>query len=137
VFQGSSSTVQIEEEPRPQVPSSAANKVPALQTAADAKPSVVSEGFSVVGNVLSTGTLLIEGHIKGNVSVETVTIGPQGSVEGSIVCNKLVVKGLFKGTAECEDLHVEAKATLEGILSYSRLSAQRGALIEGELLLRQ
>jgi len=107
------------------------------QVRVESKPSIISEGFSFIGDIVSAGTLHIEGQIKGTVKVDAVTIGPSGAVDGSIACARLHVKGRFKGTAECDDLQVDATATVDGFVGYKVLTAQRGANIVGELLVRR
>ena len=103
----------------------------------DAKPSIISEGFAFTGDIVSSGTLHIDGEITGTVKVDVITIGQNGAVDGSIECVQLLVKGALKGTAECQDLQIESAARINGTVSYRGISVQRGATIQGELLLRK
>jgi cytoskeletal protein CcmA (bactofilin family) len=103
----------------------------------DAKPSIVSEGFSFSGDIVSDGTIHIEGNITGSIVVDVITIGIRGVVDGQITCSRLHVKGAFKGIAETDELQVDSTASLDGTVSYKVLTAQRGANIVGELLVRK
>ncbi len=98
------------------------------------KPSVISEGFSLHGDITAKGVLHVEGFIKGNINTEVVNIGPRGAVEGTITCKSLHVKGAFVGTADCDELFIASKARVVGRVTYNTLSVQRGAVIEGDLV---
>ncbi len=98
------------------------------------KPSVISEGFSLVGDITAQGVLHVEGQIRGTVSTESVNIGPTGNVEGRIDCASLQIKGGFSGEAGCRELIISGKAQIKGRISYEVLSIQRGARVEGELI---
>lgn len=104
---------------------------------ASAKPSIISEGFNFTGDIVSRGTLNIDGQIKGTVKVDAVTVGPNGVVDGTLECSKLLVKGVLRGTAECDDLQIDSTATVDGTISYRVFAVQRGANITGELLVRK
>lgn len=97
------------------------------------KPSVISEGFSLVGDISAQGVLHVEGMIKGTVTTDAVNIGITGAVEGKIQCNSLQIKGAFVGEARCQELFIASKARVRGTITYETLSIQRGAYVEGEL----
>jgi hypothetical protein len=97
------------------------------------KPSVISEGFSLVGDITAQGVLHVEGMIKGTVTTEAVNIGITGAVEGKIQCTSLQIKGAFVGEARCQELVIANKARVRGTITYETLSIQRGAYVEGEL----
>ena len=99
-----------------------------------AKPSVISEGFSLHGDVRSPGMLHVEGFIKGSIDSESLNIGPKGAVEGRVSCGSLHVKGSFTGTATCDELFIVSSGRVVGNITYRVLSVQRGALIEGDLI---
>jgi len=103
----------------------------------EAKPSIVSEGFSFTGDIVSEGALHVEGHIKGTIMVESVIIGPRGVVEGTVECGRLHVKGTYRGTATCDELVIDSAASLNGTVGYRMLTAQRGATIVGSLTVRK
>jgi len=97
------------------------------------KPSVISEGFSLVGDITAQGVLHVEGMIKGTVTTEAVNIGITGAVEGKIQCTSLQIKGAFVGEARCQELVIASKARVRGSITYETLSIQRGAYVEGDL----
>lgn len=98
------------------------------------KPTVISEGFSLQGELVAHGVLHVEGFIKGTVQTDVVNIGPRGAVEGKVHCKSLQVKGTFIGTADCDELFIASKARVVGRVTYRTVAIQRGALIEGDLI---
>lgn len=98
------------------------------------KPSVISEGFTLQGDISAQGVLHVEGFIKGTVRTDVVNIGPRGAVEGQVASKSLHVKGAFVGTAECDELFIASKARVVGRITYRSVAIQRGALIEGDLI---
>jgi len=98
------------------------------------KPSVISEGFSLVGDITADGVLHVEGQVRGTVATGVVNIGPNGSVEGEITCQQLHIKGAFVGQADCDELLIAGKARVNGRVTYRTLSVQRGADIDGNLV---
>ena len=98
------------------------------------KPSVISEGFTLQGDISAKGVLHVEGFIKGTVSTDVVNIGPRGAIEGQVTSKSLHVKGAFVGTAVCDELSIASKARVVGRITYRTVAIQRGALIEGELV---
>lgn len=103
----------------------------------DAKPSIVSEGFTFTGDIVANGALHVEGHVKGTVQVESVTVGPKGTIDGIIECARLHIKGTYRGDATCDDLQIDAAASISGTVTYRVLTAQRGAVIVGTLTVRK
>jgi cytoskeletal protein CcmA (bactofilin family) len=98
------------------------------------KPSIISEGFELIGDLISTGVVHVEGSVRGKLALSTITIGSKGVVEGTIQCETLHVKGRFSGTAHCRELTLSADATVDGQVYYSTLAVQRGAKMSGELI---
>jgi len=97
------------------------------------KPSVISEGFSITGDIQSTGILHVEGKVTGTVGAQSVNISTKGEVEGEIRCNSLHIKGAFQGLAECDELVVASSAQVLGKIIYRYITIGSGAQVQGEL----
>jgi cytoskeletal protein CcmA (bactofilin family) len=101
------------------------------------KPTVISEGFSLTGDIVSDGILHIEGRTSGTIKASSVNVGPRGQVEGNIACASLHIKGSFSGTAVCGELVIAASAVVKGHVTYQLLTIGRGATVEGDLVIRR
>jgi cytoskeletal protein CcmA (bactofilin family) len=101
------------------------------------KPTVISEGFSLTGDIVSDGILHIEGRTSGTIKASSVNVGPRGQVEGNVACASLHIKGRFSGTAVCGELVIAASAVVKGHITYQLMTIGRGATVEGDLVIRR
>jgi cytoskeletal protein CcmA (bactofilin family) len=101
------------------------------------KPTVISEGFSLTGDIVSDGILHIEGRTSGTIKASSVNVGPRGQVEGNVACASFHIKGVFSGTAVCGELVIAASAVVKGQITYQLLTIGRGAMVEGDLVIRR
>lgn len=97
------------------------------------KPSIVSEGFTITGDLRSNGTLHVEGKVSGTLVAHSVNVSVTGEVQGEVTCSSLNIKGHMLGTAVCDELVVASTAHVQGNISYRFLTIGTGATIEGEL----
>jgi len=116
-------------------PTSDNRRAPAIAPlqAAD-RPAIISEGFSVVGELRSPqGVLHVEGRVNGTLVAHSVHISGTGEVQGEVSCASLNIKGRFTGSAICDELVVASSAVINGKVSYRFLTVGAGATIDGEL----
>ena len=97
------------------------------------KPSIISEGFEFIGEVLSQGDLTVDGTLRGTLSLNTVLVGAGGVLEGDVSCNRMCVKGMFSGNLECMDLIVGSDSVVYGNIAFQSITIQRGGIIKGKL----
>lgn len=103
----------------------------------DQKPSVVSEGFVMRGDIDSAGILHVEGSVIGTLKADDVNVGMAGSVDGTVACKNLSVKGQISGSIVCDELVVAPSAKIKGEISYLSLTIGSGATIECEMTCRK
>lgn len=97
------------------------------------KPSVISEGFEFVGEIKAAGSLTVEGSIVGKVSVDHLTVGASGAVDGTVLAKTINVKGKLSGDVTCTEITVGGRSTVDGRLTYSSITIQRGGSVKGDL----
>lgn len=97
------------------------------------KPSIISEGLVMRGDLDSSGILHVEGGVIGNVKVDSANVGAGGFIEGHLVCSSLTVKGRFDGVLICDELIVAASAQVKGQVSYRFITISTGAQVEAEV----
>jgi cytoskeletal protein CcmA (bactofilin family) len=131
---GESSTPMITTDEEVSFPKRGVTGVAVLDTN---KPTVISEGFSLKGDIVSDGILHIEGRTSGTIKASSVNVGPRGQVEGNVSCASLHIKGVFTGTAVCGELVIAASAVVKGHITYQQLTIGRGATVEGDLIVRR
>ncbi|WVN42223.1 polymer-forming cytoskeletal protein [beta proteobacterium MWH-UniP1] len=97
------------------------------------RPSVISEGFSFVGEIRGKGPLTVDGATEGVIEVGSLVIGVGGRSEGQISAKSINVKGRLSGTVNCDELVIGGRAEVDGQVTYGSLTIQRGGNVRGEL----
>jgi len=97
------------------------------------KPSIVSEGFTITGELRSNGVLHVEGKVSGTLVAHSINISATGEVKGEVTCTTLNIKGHLKGSVVCDEVVVASSAHLQGTISYKFLSIGAGATIESDM----
>jgi cytoskeletal protein CcmA (bactofilin family) len=96
------------------------------------KPSILSEGFTFEGTIVSDGILNIAGTVRGKITAKSVLIDSTGQVDGELNTENLVIKGNLKGDVNCDDLNVGPLAHVSGNINYRYIHIQRGGKISGK-----
>jgi cytoskeletal protein CcmA (bactofilin family) len=97
------------------------------------KPSIISEDFTIRGDIEAEGTLHVEGRVIGIVKAHTIHISASGQIEGDVVCQNLSVKGKVLGTVVCSELALASNSQVKGHISYRSITVGRGARVECEM----
>ena len=66
----------------------------------------ISKNITIEGNLTGTDSVKIEGTFIGNIEVNNVTIGKNGTVRGSIIAQKVSNSGRVEGQITCNDLNI-------------------------------
>lgn len=124
--------------PSPPVPETRSRANTMVQSLATTqKPSVVSEGFVMRGDIDSAGVLHVEGSVIGVVNADDINIGTAGLVDGTLTCKNLNIKGRVSGKVVCDELVIAPSAQVKGEISYLSLTIGSGASVECEMTCRQ
>lgn len=67
-------------------------------------PTIISENTRVNGDIISSATLHIDGHVEGDITCDELIIGVRGSVEGSVTAKTLQLYGTLSGKAAAEKI---------------------------------
>ena len=98
------------------------------------KPSIISVGAVFDGNFTFKGILHLDGHFKGNLKVDKITIGKNGVFNGKLNADVVVVMGVLKGEVKCSELSLNAYSSVSAKISYDSIKMQPGSSIAGELI---
>lgn len=104
--------------------------------------SLIADNVVVVGDVLFSGGLRVDGRIEGNVlgkpdEQSLVVLSRKGCVVGRVHAYDAVINGVISGDLEVEHfLELQAGAKISGNIIYRQLQMECGATIEGKLVRR-
>jgi len=98
-----------------------------------AKPelSIISAGLVVVGNVISTGEIQLEGKILGDVRTPGLTIGHSGRVKGDVFAEQVEVLGEIVGAVSARSVLVTSTGRVTGNLLVKNLVVEPGGHFDG------
>ena len=101
---------------------------------------LIGAGTRVEGNVIFSGGLRVDGHVKGSIIAEagksgTLVISEQARVEGEIRVPHVVINGVVCGPVNsAEYVELQSKANVTGDVYYNTLEMQLGAVVQGRLV---
>jgi len=99
--------------------------------------SVVGRGARLEGKVAISGSLQVEGHIKGEIKADgDVELLPQGQVEGDIEGQNVRVAGRLTGRVLAKNkAHVASGGRVEGDITTNALVIEEGAYFIGSSIM--
>lgn len=101
--------------------------------------SLIADNVHIVGDVVFSGGLRVDGQIEGNVVNKDgarglLVVSEKGSIKGKVVTHDAVVNGSISGELTVQHfLELQSKARLSGKISYRQLQMECGASMEGQL----
>lgn len=103
----------------------------------DTIETLIGNGTTFKGDILSTKSLRIDGILVGNIKeAANVIVGETAQVRGSITANYVVVDGVVEGNITANDcIELLNKSKVTGDLTTTILSINEGAVFKGRSLM--
>lgn len=95
-------------------------------------PSIISSDLSILGNLISEGSVEVEGRIEGNVTCSTATIHQSGFVKGDIIADIINISGELRGLVKARHVKLTEYARVTGVIMYETISIEPGAFVDGQ-----
>jgi cytoskeletal protein CcmA (bactofilin family) len=101
--------------------------------------SLIAAGVEVVGDIVVTDGVRVDGQVAGNVLSKKdaqglLVLSEKGRIEGGVKVHDAVVNGTIVGDVEVEHfLELQANARVTGNIKYRNLQMECGARVEGRL----
>jgi len=103
--------------------------------------SLIGSGSTVVGDLVFTGGLRIDGTVRGAVRCSDsdkggmLVISETGVVEGEVQASHVVVAGRIAGPVHASELlELQPKARVSGDVRYKAIEMHHGAVVDGLLV---
>jgi cytoskeletal protein CcmA (bactofilin family) len=95
-------------------------------------------GKSVVikGELSGSEDLYLDGQVEGSITLKgnSLTVGPNGQVKGSVEAKGVVVQGKLEGNVQASDrVELRKSATVTGDIATQRISIEEGAYLKGKV----
>lgn len=101
--------------------------------------SLVADNLEIVGDVLFSAGLRVDGRIQGNVINQDgerslLVLSEKGSITGRVRAYDAVINGVITGDLEVEHfLELQSNARISGNIVYRQLQMECGAVVDGKL----
>lgn len=95
--------------------------------------SLLSQGVQITGNVVSAGSMRIDGQVEGKVDIKgDLVIGEQGRIKGEVRAQNLKLAGRIEGNATAmERFDLISTGIMLGDIQCSILTIDEGGTLEG------
>jgi cytoskeletal protein CcmA (bactofilin family) len=99
--------------------------------------TIVGAGARLEGNVVSAGSLRIDGQVKGQINADgDVTLSPQSQVEADIRAQNVSVAGRFKGNVIVKGkTHLARGGRVDGNITSKTLVIEEGGIFHGQSIM--
>jgi len=102
----------------------------------DVETSVIGSDLTILGDkitIISQNRLQIDGEIQGDVTGKQVTIGPAGSVTGTVSAERIEVHGGVRGAIKARSVTLHPSSLVDGEIFHDLLSISEGARFDGRV----
>jgi cytoskeletal protein CcmA (bactofilin family) len=132
-------------EPGPKKVDTAAPETPASSYPVDqgmaptstpkAKPpaSVISSDLTISGDLKTTGDIVVEGVVEGDIRAHLLTVGEGATIRGEIVADDVVINGRIVGRVRGLKVRLTSSARVEGDIIHKTIAIESGAHFEGSV----
>lgn len=99
--------------------------------------TIVGAGARLEGNVVSAGSLRIDGQVKGQINADgDVSLSPQSQVEADIRAQNVSVAGKFKGNLIVKGkAHLARGGRIDGNITSKTLVIEEGGVFHGQSIM--
>lgn len=93
--------------------------------------TVLASDIRLSGDLSSAGTVEILGQVTGDISAQTLVVGAEGQVKGSVRAETVEVRGHLEGKVSCLSFTLRSSAIVTAEVNYDTLMIESGAQIDG------
>ena len=110
-------------------PQAYAQPIPAAPTPPSV--SVISKALKITGQLESTEDIQIEGEVDGDVRANSVSVGPNAKIKGTVRGEQVQLSGAVEGKIEAKKVVLTRTARMSGDVIHQDITIESGAFIDG------
>ncbi len=93
---------------------------------------IIGNDTVVKGEIVSKGTVRIDGRFEGNISADCVIIGEAANLLGDVASKSMIAAGRLTGNVHSvESVEIQQKGEVIGDIYTQRLTVADGGIFEG------
>ncbi len=112
---------------------SSADTAPSHVTKAKPAASILASDLAITGNLKTTGDIVIEGTVDGDIRAHLLTVGESATIRGEIVADDIVINGRVIGRVRGLKVRLTSSAQVEGDIIHKTIAIESGAHFEGSV----
>ena len=92
----------------------------------------IGAGVTVKGAIVVPDAIVVDGVVEGDVTAQSIRIGPSGAIKGNVISPDVDVSGTLAEKADIKEfLLVRASGRVEGHVNCGDVQVERGAVLAG------
>ena len=95
--------------------------------------SVLLEGTTIKGEWTSDGIVDFSGTLIGDLTVDTLILGPSGTIIGNVKARIVTIEGTLEGTVSSNILVIKTTAKLKADINVQTVTVETGAEVDGHI----
>ena len=95
--------------------------------------SVLASDLTITGNLKTSGDIVIEGVVDGDIRAHLLTVGESATIRGEIVADDIVINGRVIGRVRGLKVRLTSSAQVEGDIIHKTIAIESGAHFEGSV----
>ena len=98
--------------------------------------TIIGASIKVKGNFNGQGNIVVEGQLEGSLKTEaSLFIGDKAKIVANIEADDAIINGEIRGSLKIHQyLALGPNAKIIGDISYSEISIEKGAIINGQVI---
>lgn len=94
--------------------------------------SFVGASSTFKGDIVSKGTLRIDGTTEGSIEADWLIVGEKAMVKGNVLARGIIVGGRIEGNATAKEiLEIKSKGHILGDIVTNKLTVSEGGILDG------
>jgi cytoskeletal protein CcmA (bactofilin family) len=96
----------------------------------------IGKSVYIKGELSGSEDLYLDGQVEGSIALKgnSLTVGPNGQVKGSVEAKGVVVQGKLEGNIQASDrVELRKSAIVTGDITTHRISIEEGAHLKGKV----
>jgi cytoskeletal protein CcmA (bactofilin family) len=106
-----------------------------IDTMPEANKLYIGQGVTIKGAVLTSNTVVVDGTLEGDISVDNLLVSETGTIRGriSVAANAEISGKVFERLDVKGLLILHASSRVDGNISFGTLTIEQGATVTGEV----
>ncbi len=95
--------------------------------------SLISSGVEIKGDIISQGSIRIDGQVEGNLNIKgDLILGEKGKIKGEVKAENIIIAGKLEGRAIAGTrFEIAATGAITGDITATTLIIDEGGLLDG------